>query len=311
MFVSGLPGLRVSPLHREHAPDLCQLVRGMELRFFGRSETNVPEILGTLAAPELDGTRGTAGVWDGEELVATLLAYDALEHEKGVFLDLFLGPVRRGEITSRLVQAARDYATSLGPDRDCWLKVESFGGDHETAGVLADEGFHQHRVYLRMRRDFTHPPTLGALPAGLTVAPMTDDRWPEIHSVLTEAFRDHYDSHALPLDLFQRSLDRESTDLRLWRLVYDGQSLVGVRISSNRYAPHGLGYVESLGVLASHRGRGIATFLLHEAFTTDFAAGLTGTSLHCDATNLTGATRLYESVGMRRDQHYDAWRTRF
>lgn len=311
LFVSGLPGLRVSALGREHAAPLCDLVRDMELEFFGRSETNVPEVLGTLQAPELLGGRGTAGVWDGDELLGALLAYDALKHERGLFLDLFVGPTRRAEITDRLVQAARGYADTLDVRPDSWLKVESFAGDDTIAAVLADDGFRQHRVYLRMRLDFTSAPAPGVVPAGLTTTGMTEDLWPDIHTVLTDAFRDHYDSHPLPLDLFRRSFDRESTDLRLWRLVYDHENLVGVRISSTRYAPHGLGYVESLGVLQSHRGRGIASYLLHDAFAMDYAAGLAGCALHCDATNPTGATHLYEAVGMRRDQRYDAWRARF
>ena len=48
--------------------------------------------------------------------------------------------------------------------------------------------------------------------------------------------------------------------------------------------------------------------LLRDAFHRDAGLGFTGTALHCDATNPTGATQLYESVGMQRDQYYLAWR---
>ena len=37
-------------------------------------------------------------------------------------------------------------------------------------------------------------------------------------------------------------------------------------MGSNRFAVHGLGYVESLAVLREYRGRGIARHLLDEAF---------------------------------------------
>jgi len=63
-----------------------------------------------------------------------------------------------------------------------------------------------------------------------------------------------------------------------------------------------------LSVLREYRGRGVAKFLLRDAFHRDAGLGFTGTALHCDATNPTGATQLYESVGMQRDQYYLAWR---
>lgn len=84
MSVPGLPaGLRLTQLSRDHAADLTDLVRAKELTFFQRSETNTKEILGTLSAPELDGTRGTAGVWDDGRLLAAMLAFNGLQHERG------------------------------------------------------------------------------------------------------------------------------------------------------------------------------------------------------------------------------------
>lgn len=311
MFVNRLPGLRVGELSRANAGELVQLVADMERRFFGQSQTNPPEVLGTLAAPELHGTRGTAGVWQDGRLVAALLAYDALEHEQTLALDLFASPCsRRAEIVRRLLAGARAYGASRGPRIGDWLKVETFGGDDELAAAVADDGYRQHRVYLRMRLDFDRDGEPAVLPAGFTTRVMTTADWPAIHTVITAAFRDHYDFHPLPLDLVQQQYDTETTDYSRWQLVFQGSELVGLGIASNRYAEQGLGYVDTLAVLREARGRGIATFLLRHAFEGDRARGLRGTALHCDATNPTGAARLYEAVGMRRDQHYDAWRAR-
>lgn len=309
MFVNRLPGLRVTELTRANAGDLVGLVAGMETQFFGQSQTNLPEIVGTLAAPELRGRRGTAGVWDEGRLVAALLAYDALEHEQALALDLFAAPgQRRTEIVRRLLAGARAYASALGASAGDWLKVETFGGDDALAREVSEDGFVQHRIYLRMRRDFVGPLEPAVLPDALSTRVMSAGDWPDIHQLVTRAFRDHYDFHPLPLDLVVRQYDTETTDYARWQLVFDADALVGIGISSNRYAEHALGYVDTLAVLRSARGRGIATFLLHNAFAEDRARGLRGTALHCDATNPTGATRLYQAVGMHRDQHYDAWR---
>ncbi len=312
MYVTGLPpGLRLTQLEETHNPALTALVFALEMKSFGRSETNEAETLGTLRSSELHGARGTAGIWSGERLEAAMLAYDGLAHERGMYLDLFVHPEasRRAEITTSLLAAAERYAKEFEVPPDSFVKVESFGGDTDVESALDDRGYERHRVYLRMRTDFEAP--LGDVPLapGLSVRGMRDDDWEVIHAVTTESFLDHYDAHPLPLEVFRKDMMRDTTDFDRWRLVFDGDQCVGLSIGSKRYAPFKLGYVETLGVLRDYRGRGIATYLLNDAFKRDRAAGFTGTSLHCDATNPTGATRLYEAVGMRRDQEYNAWRT--
>jgi mycothiol synthase len=59
------------------------------------------------------------------------------------------------------------------------------------------------------------------------------------------------------------------------------------------------GWVDVLGVLAPWRGRGIAGALLRRSFATFAGRGLRQVLLSVDAENPTGATRLYERVGMR------------
>ena len=55
-----------------------------------------------------------------------------------------------------------------------------------------------------------------------------------------------------------------------------------------------------LGVLREGRGRGVAKALLHASFARYAADGRAAVKLHVDADSPTGATHLYESVGMYR-----------
>lgn len=312
MFVTGVPdGLRTTQLTTTHTAALTQLVRDMELEFFGRTETNETEIRGVLTSPELRGTRNTSGLWEGDELVAGVLAFDGLEHGRGLHMDLFISPrlPHRQDVAHCLLEAGSAFAGTLPFGPGDYLKCESFLSDDDVARVLVEQGYEEHRTYLRMRLDFKAQPEVPELPQGLTPRGMTDDDWPAVHGVITSAFRDHYDSHPLPLDLFRQDSVNETTDFDRWRLVFDGPDCVAVCIASKRYAEHGLGYVENIGVLRDYRGRGVATYLLRDAFQRDHAKGMRGTSLHCDAENTTGATRLYASVGMSPDQEYLAWRT--
>jgi mycothiol synthase len=61
----------------------------------------------------------------------------------------------------------------------------------------------------------------------------------------------------------------------------------------------GTGWVESLAVRREWRRRGVGKALLLRAFRALCGRGWTFAGLTVDATNPTGAVRLYESVGMR------------
>ena len=60
----------------------------------------------------------------------------------------------------------------------------------------------------------------------------------------------------------------------------------------------------SIGVVREHRGHGVARALLRARMADDVARGFISTILHVDATNPTGATGLYESVGMVADSEF-------
>ena len=60
-----------------------------------------------------------------------------------------------------------------------------------------------------------------------------------------------------------------------------------------------LGWVRILGVRRSSRGRGLGRALLLNAFSEFRRHGMTRARLGVDAESLTGANKLYESVGMR------------
>ena len=85
-------------------------------------------------------------------------------------------------------------------------------------------------------------------------------------------------------------------DPTLWLVARNEGETVGV-LTANVSGDHG--WVGEIGVLATHRGRGIAGALLRRSFATFAARGFGRVMLNVDAENPTGATALYEGVGMR------------
>jgi ribosomal protein S18 acetylase RimI-like enzyme len=85
-------------------------------------------------------------------------------------------------------------------------------------------------------------------------------------------------------------------DPSLWFLVRDGDEIAAInRCEGGR---HGGGYVGLLGVRKPWRKRGLGKALLLHAFREFRDRGYDRATLGVDSENPTGATRLYESVGM-------------
>lgn len=307
-----IPETVARPLVPADNPAFTALVRHVETTAFGESISNEPENLGFLQAPELHGTAGTLGLWSGGDLIASVLAFDELEHGRGLWFDLFLTPElpspRRREIAHGLYTAGMDYGRALATRPGSRIKADSFAGDNDVAAVVEELGFEHHRIYWRMRVRFTGPVSV-QMPAGysLRTFDQSDADWHTVHDLVNAAFLDHYDFHAEPFDIFGRAWDAPTVDKSRWRIAESDGVAVGLSIASLRYAEHKTGYIDTLAVVREHRGRGLAKALLADAFARDRADGFTGTTLHCDSTNPTGATALYESVGMIRDQEYLAW----
>src|SRR4029077_18824369 len=69
----------------------------------------------------------------------------------------------------------------------------------------------------------------------------------------------------------------------------------------------GLGWVDILGTRREHRRRGLGEALLGQSFHALYARGAPKVALGVDAESPTGATRLYERVGMRVSSRIDLY----
>jgi ribosomal protein S18 acetylase RimI-like enzyme len=129
-----------------------------------------------------------------------------------------------------------------------------------------------------------------------------------------ESFRDHFGYVEEPFEdslaWFRNWLEtsEQLADPSLWYLAMDGDQAVGLALcavydSEDRQ----LGHVNSLGVLRSHRKRGIGMALLRHAFGEYYRRGYKGVTLGVDAENLTGALNLYKKVGMSVHRQFDLY----
>lgn len=125
------------------------------------------------------------------------------------------------------------------------------------------------------------------------------------HAANEEAFEDHWEPHPESFETWwARQQARENYDPSAWFLVRDGDEVAA--IARNELRESG-GYVGSLGVRRAWRGRGYGRALLLHSFREFRRRGMTRATLGVDASNPTGATRLYESVGMHVELEVIVW----
>ncbi|TCC29244.1 GNAT family N-acetyltransferase [Kribbella sindirgiensis] len=205
---------------------------------------------------------------------------------------------------------AREVSPAVGED-GVVLRVGVIRQDERLAAVAAARGFAIGTSTHRMRITFDGPMPPPAVPEGIVVRRGAPDEASRraAHGVLMEAFADQPET--LPRPFEEWAASRESRSTFDWSQVTvveaDGRAVGMTECNHNFVSTDNCGYVGRLGVVPSARGRGLAKFLLRNAFATDAAAGRTGTILHVDAGNPTPAVALYTGAGMQPDLTSDIW----
>jgi mycothiol synthase len=176
-------------------------------------------------------------------------------------------------------------------------------GDEAAAAMLRARGLQPVRHFWHMGIDLEGSTEPGRAPEGIEiggVAPPED--LAAVHAVLAEAFAEDWGYHPEPFDRWAEDyMSGPNYDPTLWLLARDGEAPVGALIAGSH------GWVGEIGVLGPHRGRGIASALLRRSFAMFAGRGTRRVMLNVDAENPTGATALYERVGMRVIKRWDLW----
>ncbi len=208
-------------------------------------------------------------------------------------------------------QRARQHVPSATPGARVVLNVGVNADDNPGQELLADNGHTVARHFLRMTIDLDAPPPPPLWPPDISVRTFVlgvDDR--AALKCTDDAFRDHwgwvesdFDEH---LREFQHWLTtRPDFDESLFWLAEHAGKIVGACFAwPTHEGDSDLAYIAVLCVLRSYRRRGIARALLLHAFGEFHRRGKPRVCLGVDAASLTGATTLYEAVGMRTTRRF-------
>ena len=204
-------------------------------------------------------------------------------------------------------ERAREQAGMTGEGAVVVLRVTVTGPDRAPHDLLGRRGFLPARHFWRMDRRLDQKPPPPEAPEGIAIRSFqrgVDER--AVHAVFEEAFAGSWGFVSMPFDEWATlRLGWEGFDPSLWFVAVDDAITLGALAAR---VVGGTGWISSLGVRPRDRGRGIATALLRTSFAEFHRRGVANASLYVDAANETGATALYERVGMRvakRDDMYE------
>lgn len=250
------------------------------------------------ARPSVDLDRDA---WVIEDTDGTIIGIaDVTDDEPGVTSSFAV--VHPDRTNSRLRAMLWDAAERRAAERQAGhpnprVRHATNADDEAENAELAARGMRIVRHFWHMQIDLDGTETAADPPPGVTIDHPTHDDLPGMHRIVMTSFRDHFGHDDLPWEAWRDEVTSSPTFHLGTCLVarLDGDA-VGALIAEDT---GDRGWIGTVGVLENARGRGIGEALLRRSFA-DFAArGTPRVLLNVDAANSTGATALYERVGMR------------
>lgn len=208
-------------------------------------------------------------------------------------------PSERGRgLGGRLVDLLEERIREEGAPR---IHNNTLAADSAATELHESRGYDEVRRFWEMAIDFDGDVPEPAVPAEV----FRDDDARAFHAALEEAFAEHWGHRPESFEeWWERQRGRATFDPSAWFVIRDGDQIAAVC----RNDPHeARGYVGALGVRPAWRGRGYGRALLLHSFREFQQRGFPRATLGVDATNATGATQLYESVGMHVEMELIVW----
>lgn len=289
------------PATHDDVRDIWSLVCAVDVEEFGDPDYDESDVRDDFARERFDLSRDTWLVHaPGGALVAVALAWDKRPHalmlaETAVHPD---APDLYPWLVARVSDRAAEHAAVSGQTVAHLYNSEP---NARRAAAITGAGYDLVRVFRRMEV----PLADAVAPSDQRVRRVTPGDLSEVWRVHQESFADHYDFVPMTYDAWRRAyVESESYRPGLWWLAEEGGAVAGMLVGQVHDEK---GWVKTVGVLPSARGRGLASALLRTAFAAFRDLGYDKAGLGVDSDNTTGAMALYERLGMAATRRYDLY----
>jgi mycothiol synthase len=293
--------VNVRPITPADVPALAAFLAEDETDLFGRpSRVGVPDVTAWLSGNDLGNDS-----WLYEEDGAIVAAgWVEKHHDTGIAIGVVNRPNRERGLGSQLVRRSEERLRELGVGR---VHSVTLAPDSAAESLLAGRGYREVRRFWEMTIELgDDPPPEPVVAAGFSIERFSEEDAQSFHAALEEAFTEHWEHQPEPFETWwERQLARPDHDPSLWFLVREDEEVVAA--TRNDPERSGGGWIGAIGVRPAWRGHGLAKALLLQSFREFHARGKRRVGLGVDSENQTGATKLYESVGMVVDTEQVVW----
>ncbi len=238
----------------------------------------------------------------GYEEFVNIYAHASLRGDGYVHPD-FLGNGIGTAMLRALEKRARKEMTLAEPKHRVFIRNGMSIGDTVSREMHEAEGYKPIRFFWRMEITLAGAPPAPTWPQGIELRPFDLDAHTYlVYRAHEEAFSDHWGHTPSSYEEWKHNTtERENFDPSLWFIAWDGDQIAGYTLNRFRNSN---GWVGTLGVRRPWRKRGLGLALLYHSFGEFYKRGMPVISLGVDASNPTGATRLYQKAGMHIAAEY-------
>jgi len=199
---------------------------------------------------------------------------------------------------------ARVTMAQAEPDLKVFIRNGFSTNDARAIELHENEGYASIRYSWRMEIKLNEPPPAPTWPRGVQLRPFQpNEQAHALYEASEEAFADHWGHVPMKYENWQtKTIHRPGFDQTIYHIAWDGDQIAGVSLC--RLKPEDIGWVSILAVRRPWRKQGLGQALLHHSFGEFYRRGIKTVGLGVDAGSLTGATRLYQRVGMKIAKEY-------
>jgi mycothiol synthase len=261
-------------------------------RLHGAVDDTAEEILQYWESPDVDFGQDVI-VAEGSD--GSLVGYgDVGEFGGAIWLDI---RAFDAEVEHRLLDGLEQIAQEKRPGaRLLGFVTEK---DEVLRSVYEERGYEVIRHSYRMEIELKDLPAAVSPPEGVVIRPMREGEEEQVYEVHEQSFEDAWMHTREPFEQWQHWYVKDpSFDPSLWFVAEVDGELAGVAICNTRGNEARVGWVRVLGVLRSHRRRGVGEALLRYGFAEFERRGFERVGLGVDASSPTRAVALYERAGM-------------
>jgi mycothiol synthase len=314
---SGLPdrGWSAREPVAEDAESIAQLMNDVTIAEAGIAYVTVEDVRDIVTAPRNEETLPDTVVLDDRGAAIGYTQVTGASTEE-VHVIVFAAPSVWGRgLSAWLIRREEARVAERWPSGGVPLRLSCFTGNDAAVRLFEALEFEHVRTFWAMEIALDEAPPAPVVDEGITIRTFDRERDERaVHDALAEAFEDHWGRIFSPFERWVHDdIEGEGSrfDPTLWFIAFDDDEVVGVATCTAGSAQdEDAGQVGMLGVRRAWRRRGVALALLHTAFAEFRRRGLAKAQLGVDASNPTGATRLYERAGMHSVRSWEIWEKR-